>query len=75
MSSSTIWTRRYGGLASMDTFVAYQPKLEDAILPQPETILNAICGTEGLLRNVERVSVRGEQRVHGLTEGSAAQVG
>jgi 2-oxoisovalerate dehydrogenase E1 component len=26
----------------MDTFVAYQPKLEDAILPQPETILNAI---------------------------------
>jgi 2-oxoisovalerate dehydrogenase E1 component len=26
----------------MDTFVAYQPKLEDAILPQPETILKAI---------------------------------
>ena len=26
----------------MDTFVAYQPVLEDAILPQPETILKAI---------------------------------
>jgi len=26
----------------MDTFVAYQPILEDAILPQPETILKAI---------------------------------
>jgi 2-oxoisovalerate dehydrogenase E1 component len=31
--------RRVG---AMDTFVAYQPLLEDAILPQPETILNAI---------------------------------
>jgi len=31
--------RRVG---AMDTFVAYQPKLEDAILPQPETILKAI---------------------------------
>jgi 2-oxoisovalerate dehydrogenase E1 component len=31
--------RRVG---SMDTFVAYQPILEDAILPQPETILKAI---------------------------------
>jgi 2-oxoisovalerate dehydrogenase E1 component len=31
--------RRIGG---MDTFVAYQPVLEDAILPQPETILRAI---------------------------------
>ena len=31
--------RRVG---SMDTFVAYQPMLEDAILPQPETILKAI---------------------------------
>ena len=29
-------------IGSMDTFVAYQPILEDAILPQPETILNAI---------------------------------
>jgi 2-oxoisovalerate dehydrogenase E1 component len=29
-------------VASMDTFVAYQPILEDAILPQPETILKAI---------------------------------
>ena len=28
-------------IGSKDTFVAYQPKLEDAILPQPETILNA----------------------------------
>jgi 2-oxoisovalerate dehydrogenase E1 component len=31
--------RRVGAL---DTFVAYQPILEDAILPQPETILKAI---------------------------------
>jgi 2-oxoisovalerate dehydrogenase E1 component len=31
--------RRVG---AMDTFVAYQPLLEDAILPQPEAILNAI---------------------------------
>ncbi len=31
--------RRVG---AMDTFVAYQPMLEDAILPQPETILKAI---------------------------------
>jgi 2-oxoisovalerate dehydrogenase E1 component len=29
-------------VGSMDTFVAYQPLLEDAILPQPETILKAI---------------------------------
>jgi len=29
-------------VASMDTFVAYQPVLEDVILPQPETILKAI---------------------------------
>jgi 2-oxoisovalerate dehydrogenase E1 component len=29
-------------LGSMDTFVAYQPVLEDAILPQPESILQAI---------------------------------
>jgi 2-oxoisovalerate dehydrogenase E1 component len=26
----------------MDTFVAYQPILEDVILPQPEKILQAI---------------------------------
>jgi 2-oxoisovalerate dehydrogenase E1 component len=26
----------------MDTFVAYQPVLEDVILPQPEKILKAI---------------------------------
>jgi len=31
--------RRVG---AMDTFVAYQPVLEDAILPQPETIFKAI---------------------------------
>ena len=31
--------RRVG---SMDTFVAYQPVLEDAILPQPETMLKAM---------------------------------
>jgi 2-oxoisovalerate dehydrogenase E1 component len=29
-------------IGSMDTFVAYQPILEDAILPQPDTILKAI---------------------------------
>ena len=31
-------------IGSLDTFVAYQPLLEDAILPQPETILKAIVG-------------------------------
>jgi 2-oxoisovalerate dehydrogenase E1 component len=31
-------------IGAMDTFVAYQPLLEDAILPQPETILKAILG-------------------------------
>jgi len=31
-------------VGSMDTFVAYQPLLEDAILPQPDTILKAIVG-------------------------------
>ncbi len=29
-------------IGSMDTFVAYQPVLEDAILPQPDTVLKAI---------------------------------
>jgi 2-oxoisovalerate dehydrogenase E1 component len=29
-------------VAAMDTFVAYQPKLEDIILPQPEGLLRAI---------------------------------
>ena len=29
-------------IGAMDTFVAYQPMLEDAILPQPDTILKAI---------------------------------
>jgi 2-oxoisovalerate dehydrogenase E1 component len=29
-------------IGAMDTFVAYQPVLEDAILPQPETVLKAI---------------------------------
>jgi len=29
-------------VASMDTFVAYQPALEDVILPQPEDMLKAI---------------------------------
>ncbi len=29
-------------IGAMDTFVAYQPLLEDAILPQPATILKAI---------------------------------
>ena len=31
-------------IGAMDTFVAYQPILEDAILPQPEKILDAIMG-------------------------------
>ncbi|MGB8261829.1 MAG: dehydrogenase E1 component subunit alpha/beta [Terracidiphilus sp.] len=34
-------------VAAMDTFVAYQPILEDAILPQPEKILEAIVGLCG----------------------------
>ncbi len=34
-------------VAGMDTFVAYQPVLEDAILPQPETILKAIVSLKG----------------------------
>jgi 2-oxoisovalerate dehydrogenase E1 component len=34
-------------IGSMDTFVAYQPLLEDAILPQPDTILKAIVGLKG----------------------------
>jgi len=29
-------------VASMDTFVAYQPLLEDAILPQPEDLYKAM---------------------------------
>jgi 2-oxoisovalerate dehydrogenase E1 component len=29
-------------IGSMDTFVAYQPVLEDAILPQPDSILKAV---------------------------------
>jgi 2-oxoisovalerate dehydrogenase E1 component len=31
----------------MDTFVAYQPILEEAILPQPESILKAIVDLRG----------------------------
>jgi 2-oxoisovalerate dehydrogenase E1 component len=31
-------------VAAMDTFVAYQPTLEDVILPQPEHIYQAIAG-------------------------------
>ena len=30
-------------VAAMDTFVAYQPRLEDAILPQPEDLLRAMA--------------------------------
>jgi 2-oxoisovalerate dehydrogenase E1 component len=29
-------------IAAMDTFCAYQPKLEDIILPQTETIVTAV---------------------------------
>jgi 2-oxoisovalerate dehydrogenase E1 component len=34
-------------IGAMDTFVAYQPILEDAILPQPETILKALVELKG----------------------------
>ncbi len=34
-------------VAAMDTFVAYQPALEDEILPQPERILKAIVSLKG----------------------------
>ncbi len=34
-------------IGAMDTFVAYQPMLEDAILPQPETILKAMVELKG----------------------------
>jgi len=34
-------------IGSMDTFVAYQPVLEDAILPQPDTVLKAIVELHG----------------------------
>jgi len=34
-------------VAAMDTFVAYQPLLEDAILPQPENLLKAIVDLRG----------------------------
>ena len=30
-------------VAAMDTFVAYQPILEDAILPQPEDLFRAMA--------------------------------
>jgi pyruvate/2-oxoglutarate/acetoin dehydrogenase E1 component len=30
-------------VAAMDTFVAYQPLLEDAILPQPENLYKAMA--------------------------------
>ncbi len=30
-------------VAAMDTFVAYQPLLEDAILPQPEHLYKAMA--------------------------------
>jgi len=29
-------------VAATDTFCAYQPKLEDAILPQPDTVVTAV---------------------------------
>ena len=36
-------------VAAMDTFVAYQPVLEDAILPQPEDLYNAMRRPHRLL--------------------------
>jgi 2-oxoisovalerate dehydrogenase E1 component len=36
------WNSPVCRIGAMDTFVAYQPLLEDAILPQPDTILKAI---------------------------------
>ncbi len=42
MSCSMTSTLRCGGLAAMDTFVAYQPLLEDVILPQPERLFAAM---------------------------------
>ena len=41
-------------VGAMDTFVAYQPVLEDAILPQPDTILKAIQRAEGVLTGFSR---------------------
>jgi len=29
-------------IAAMDTFCAYQPRLEDAILPQSDTVVTAV---------------------------------
>ncbi|WP_109485210.1 alpha-ketoacid dehydrogenase subunit alpha/beta [Occallatibacter savannae] len=34
-------------IGAMDTFVAYQPVLEDVILPQPDTVLKAIVELHG----------------------------
>ena len=36
-------------VAAMDTFVAYQPLLEDAILPQPEDLVPGDGGAGGVL--------------------------
>ena len=36
-------------VAAKDTFVAYQPILEDAILPQPEILFRGDEGTGGVL--------------------------
>jgi len=38
-------------VAAMDTFVAYQPVLEDAILPQPEDLYRAMAELAAALRH------------------------
>ena len=42
-------------IGAMDTFVAYQPVLEDAILPQPDTVLKAIQELHCVLNSVDLV--------------------
>jgi len=39
MSCSTAWMRPYAAWAALDTWVAYQPQVENAILPQVEDLV------------------------------------